>query len=54
MAKVTVVCPNCGSTGTYNKSFPKGSGTQPVQCRACRKGFKIHYRNGEVDWVKPR
>lgn len=50
--KVTVVCPHCGSSGTYHESFKSGDGSSSQQWRHCKKSFRIHYHNGEVDEVK--
>ncbi|MBT3960591.1 MAG: hypothetical protein HOE96_01815 [Candidatus Marinimicrobia bacterium] len=46
--KITVSCPQCGVTETYNRSFSTGSGSQPVQCKKCRRSFRIHYRSGDM------
>jgi len=47
-AQVTVVCPHCGSTGTYRSGFKSGSGTQMAQCRSCKKSFRIYFQSGKV------
>ena len=50
--KVTVVCPHCGSTGSYPKSFQTGDGSSGQSCKNCHKSFRIHYHGGQVDEVK--
>jgi hypothetical protein len=52
MPQATVVCPHCGSTGTYNHGHSTGNGSTGVQCRACHKTFRIYVKNGQVDQVK--
>ena len=51
MAEATVVCPHCGSTGTYHHSLATGSGSFRPQCRACHKSFKVEIRSGRIDRV---
>lgn len=49
MLSVTVVCPHCGSTGTFNIGVSNGTGFG--QCRRCHKTFHIEMRNGSVHSV---
>jgi len=52
MTQIAVVCPHCGSTGTYTHYHGQGSGTTQKQCLACRKSFTIEIRNGQVRGVR--
>jgi len=52
MPQMTVVCPHCGSTGTYTHGFPTGSGSTRPLCETCHKMFTIEIRNGQVYEVK--
>lgn len=47
LPQVTVACPHCGSTGTYQLGGTQ-SGTTPVYCNSCRTGFRIEYKNSQV------
>jgi len=52
--RVTVVCPHCGSTGSYQVGTMGNSGkaSNYVSCTQCHKGFAIYMYNGSVDSVK--
>jgi len=52
MPQMTVVCPHCGSTGSYTHGFVNGPGTSFQQCKSCRKRFTVEIRNGQVYQVK--
>lgn len=52
MASVTVVCPHCGSTGTYQHGIGASSiGATGVQCFECRKSFRIAMDRGNLKSV---
>ncbi|MDD3051140.1 MAG: hypothetical protein PHR06_08320 [Candidatus Cloacimonetes bacterium] len=54
-SQVTIVCPNCGKTGTYQIGCTIGnkttSGSYGAQCKNCHKSFRIVIKRGEVDSV---
>lgn len=52
MAQMTVVCPHCGTTGTYTHGFSSASGSSPQQCKSCHKKFTVDIRNGQVHQVR--
>jgi len=52
MPQMTVVCPHCGSTGTYTHGFASGSGSTRAQCKSCHKSFTVEIRNGQVHQVR--
>lgn len=49
--KITVTCPNCGSTGTYTTTNKSGDGNERKKCNSCRKDIRIKLRKGDVDSV---
>lgn len=48
--KLAIVCPHCGSTGTYEIGIQNGS--TGVQCKQCKKNFRVYMQNGEIKEVK--
>jgi hypothetical protein len=51
MTRVTVTCPYCGSTASYNVSVR--TGLSGAWCRfGCRRGFWIRMWNGGVESVR--
>jgi len=50
--KATVVCPHCGSTGTYQHGHKTGDGSSSFNCNKCHKSFTVHFHQGQVDSVK--
>jgi transposase-like protein len=52
MAQITVVCPHCGSTGTYSHGLGSASGGTRPQCRSCHKTFQVTLHLGQVHSVK--
>lgn len=50
--KAAIVCPHCGSTGTYSHGYKTGGGTASFNCHQCHKSFKVHFEKGKVDTVK--
>ncbi len=57
-SKITVTCPHCASTGTYQAGFtvggPSATGSGGFQCRECRKSFRVHYNRGNIERVTER
>ena len=50
--KITLVCPHCASTGSYDwHHTPSSSGTDYIHCKSCKKRFTVHYKNGHPDKV---
>ncbi len=49
--KVVVVCPHCGSTGTFPVGIKTGDGSSPANCPRCHKSFRIHLVKGDVSKV---
>ncbi len=52
MAQVTVVCPHCSSTGTFNHGLGSATGSFSAQCKHCHKSFRVYLRQGQLYEVK--
>ena len=48
--RVTIVCPHCGSTDSYEVRMSLGQASE--ECRSCYKRFWVRYRNGKVEKVE--
>lgn len=57
-SKITVTCPHCASTATYQAGFTVGAasstGSGGFQCRECRQSFRVYYNRGQIERVSAR